>query len=820
MPTEPDGGYEGLSYTFEFTSAGKDPVSGAITAGTGSTELELEAGVWNLSVTGRKDGTPILQGTVKGIEISAGQIKDVEVALTAFTESGTGTLSYSVSFPDGAIKGTLTAYNWNDNSVRKQVDLLAASAQGDSTKTASGNFSGLPAGYYRLALELLKADGVVRRADIAQVYPGLDTPANYDVKNADFLAAAVDVSQTSLADVLGGIKDLSGGDNAVYILGAGNEDMAAKTVSNTKGPVIVTIDGGGRAVTLTGTGSLIAVGNNVTLVLRNITLSGRGNKSDISNRNNAALVQVENKGKLELETGVRITANYSRPSFGGGVDVNFGGAFTMNGGEISGNTADSSDSAAGGGVYVDTGGTFTMNGGEISGNTASSSSSTSSFSDAYGGGVCVDTGGTFTMNGGEISGNTASSLSFYAASYSYGGGVYANGTFIMSGGKISGNTADSYSYSSYSSYSRGGGVYAGSSGTFTMSGGEISDNTATTTTSFSAASYSYGGGVYANGAFAMSGGKISGNKASITSSFDTPATTSSSYRSDAYGGGVCANGTFTMSGGEISGNTADSSSLSYYYSPYSYGGGVCVYTSGNFVMNGGEISGNIASSSSPSSDVSSYSYSYGGGVCVYVKGTFTMNGGEISGNTASSSSGSSPSSYSYAYGGGISVTNDVTVNINGGEISGNTASSYGYSGYSSLGGGVYANGNVTMGGGEISGNGASEGGGVYTSGIGTFTMNGGARINVDNPVYLTYANAGSSFITIGGDFTGPAGPVALIDLRSNWSDRAVLKLASGYSGDLSVLRNRFILGNFIGNNGASTPIAGYEIGVDGILNPK
>jgi hypothetical protein len=97
--------------------------------------------------------------------------------------------------------------------------------------------------------------------------------------------------------------------------------------------------------------------------------------------------------------------------------------FTMEGGAISGNTADSSQ--GGGGVYI-SGGMFTMESGEIRGNTATK-----------GGGVSVDYGSAFTMSGGTISGNTASSG---------GGGVYFapyynSASFIKSGGTIYGSSA-------------------------------------------------------------------------------------------------------------------------------------------------------------------------------------------------------------------------------------------------------------------------------------------------------------------------------------------------------------------------------------------
>ena len=165
-------------------------------------------------------------------------------------------------------------------------------------------------------------------------------------------------------------------------------------------------------------------------------------------------------------TGGKITGGYNNLN-GGGVYIY--GAFTLESGAISGNTAEYD----GGGVNIDDGGAFTMSGGEISGNTANYN----------GGGVRNYNGGTFTMSGGAISGNTAQS----------GGGVfnYYGSTFTMSGGEISGNTAN-----------YGGGVY-NSGGTFTMKSGEISGNTA----------QDNGGGVYiSNGTFNLSESpKITGN---------------------------------------------------------------------------------------------------------------------------------------------------------------------------------------------------------------------------------------------------------------------------------------------------------------------
>jgi hypothetical protein len=99
-------------------------------------------------------------------------------------------------------------------------------------------------------------------------------------------------------------------------------------------------------------------------------------------------------------------------------------------------------------------------------------------------------------------------------------------------------------------------------------------------------------------------------------------------------------------------------------------------------------------------------------------------------------------------------------------------------------------------------------------------MSGGARVNVDNTVCLSFSSIASySSVIIGGDFTGPDGPEAKIDLSggaSNWLGMSVLKLADDYSnGNLAVLKSLFILGSF----SDSAPITGYVIDDDGTLQP-
>jgi hypothetical protein len=300
-------------------------------------------------------------------------------------------------------------------------------------------------------------------------------------------------SNLSLAESLTWISNNAVEGGAYTITLNADESIAPQTLYYNDKSVSITLDGGSveRTVSLSSTGSLFTIYSGVTLTLENnVTLQGRSD-------NTSSLVQMSgsywySSGALVMNDGSKITGNTSY-GYGGGVYVS-DGTFTMNGGEISGNTSSSSYGGGyGGGVYVSSG-TFTMSGGEISGNTVS----TTSYYAANGGGVTVSSG-TFEMSGGEISGNTA---------YSSGGGVdVGDGAFTMTGGIVSGNTA---------SHS-GGGVYAGS-GTFTMSGGAISGNTS---------GYD-GGGVYViSGTFTKQGGTIYGSNAD--SSLKNTATSGSGH---------------------------------------------------------------------------------------------------------------------------------------------------------------------------------------------------------------------------------------------------------------------------------------------------
>ena len=316
------------------------------------------------------------------------------------------------------------------------------------------------------------------------------------------------------------------------------DEAISAQLLNFPGPIEITLEsraGVNTVLSLDGTGSMFTVGSGVTLILENVTLQGTVG-------NNNALVVVGNGSSLVMNDGSLITGNINPSDLlanrGGGVRVNPGGVFVLDGGEISDNIAHE-----GGGVFNQ--GSFVMYDGVIRNNIVQGTN-------AAGGGVSNRGTGTFTMRDGEISGNTAL----------WGGGVasWHGGNFVMEGGIIYNNDGST----------GGGGAFAGGGGTFTMQDGYIRGNRSVGTGT------SNGGGVAVSGGapgamdwgiFIMHGGKISGNTARQA------------------GGGVSnwTNGRFQMRGGIIYRNTANFS-----------GGGVISFGAGWFSMTGGEISANTA----------------------------------------------------------------------------------------------------------------------------------------------------------------------------------------------------------------------------------
>ncbi len=288
-----------------------------------------------------------------------------------------------------------------------------------------------------------------------------------------------------------------------------------------------------------------------------------------------SIIKAASGGTIELKSGA-ILENNKAAQFGSGILAINGVEITMEDGAVIRNNTNR-NYELGGGILLGNGSTFTMNGGEISGNTANG-----------GGGVAI-IGSTMVMNGGKISNNSTYKTTGQG---SYGAGVYvadyanASGgdilfkpkpaSFEMNGGKITGNKALDY----------GGGVL-----TFPQQGekitininknGEISENQVTKGSGGAIAAFfgvtelninggtltknsakNYGGGVFLYDAtnVTISGGTISENKASqgggvyLWPTSAANQTGGSIENNVANAGGGVYGGTYTMTGGVIKDN--------------------------------------------------------------------------------------------------------------------------------------------------------------------------------------------------------------------------------------------------------------------------
>ena len=225
----------------------------------------------------------------------------------------------------------------------------------------------------------------------------------------------------------------------------------------------------------------ITVGSGATLTLTDCTGTGK-----LQGSRSGSGVSI-NGGTFNLYWGT-ITGFVNGVEIGSHNDIKTGSSFTMYGGAITGNKADSN---GGGGVFligttnsVVTAPSFTMHGGTISNNTAGAS-------DGGGGGVYVGVKCSFTMDGGTITGNTATAGN--------GGGIYIHfnaGKVSISGGTITGNKATA---TGNISCGHGGGIY--SERGVTVGNVKITGNNSTFE----------GGGIYGKGAITLTDATVTDN---------------------------------------------------------------------------------------------------------------------------------------------------------------------------------------------------------------------------------------------------------------------------------------------------------------------
>jgi hypothetical protein len=412
-------------------------------------------------------------------------------------------------------------------------------AAGNWTITVTAAVDGTPVGYGSTVVDVTGRSG--QRAAV-----NLDfyQEADFDTDGSPLTDETVD-NVFSVMDADGWTRAraaiASGGNNKNYLINVtGSVTGVAGVTSPSFGSVSgirVVLSGGGLALDTGGSlkGSLLRIGANQTVVLRDVTLTG-------ITTNNTSLVYVDG-GDLVMRSGAEITGNTNTAGNGGGVYMD-GGSITLYGGKISENTVYGN----GGGVYCD-GAVLELRGGEISGNSIESGPT-----HLQGGGIYTRNSSTVRIYSGSVKNNSGSALGFDCHPQGIGISM-ENSILLMEGGFIEGNTA-------------------------------YSDNNGT-----GGGAYGSGVGVYiANGFFTMKGGAVRGNYTSYGNGNSWAGVSS---------GGVFVDGTavFTMEGGVISGNTVVAPQANHMTSGYyigAYGGGVRVNISASIVKTGGVIYGSEA----------------------------------------------------------------------------------------------------------------------------------------------------------------------------------------------------------------------------------
>jgi len=190
------------------------------------------------------------------------------------------------------------------------------------------------------------------------------------------LGSQVKVSGSTLAQKIEWVKSHRSSGTTYTIEVTANEEISGYEItSGSNKNMTIILNGNGKTISLKNDAAkwLFMIGNDVKLELNNITLKGH-------DHNKASLVMVI--GELVVNDGTKIISN----KVVGKVTDIIGNNVVIKDGEI----------GYGGGVWVYSYGIFTMNGGEISGNSA-----------GYGGGVFVEGYGIFRITNGTIYGSNA-----------------------------------------------------------------------------------------------------------------------------------------------------------------------------------------------------------------------------------------------------------------------------------------------------------------------------------------------------------------------------------------------------------------------------
>jgi predicted outer membrane repeat protein len=422
------------------------------------------------------------------------------------------------------------------------------------------------------------------------------------------------------------------------------------------------------------------------------------------------------------------------------------GSVTLSGTIFVSNTALS----RGGGVFAD--GQATLHGGLLFNNVCTQTG-------CHGGGMLAD--GPLAMTGTQVISNvaTGSGGGIYAVvgvtltngllqsnvcteAGCQGGGYFGNGALMLTGTQIIGNAAP------------GGGGGAANVGAAALTNGLFQNNSCagsgcwgggllagtslnlTGTTFMSNTAQRRGGGAYANNAAVLAGGQFMGNQCAAA---------------DCEGGGLYASSSLALAETDFVSNTARL-----------YGGGI--YAGGAAALSGGVFQGNTCTQAD----------CMGGGLYVFPNNALTLTSMTFLSNTA------------LAQGGGVNA--EAAVGASGGLFRGNACTQDGC-----LGGGLYANGALTLTGTDVLSNSSRS------SGAGVAALGGAALTNG-----LFQGNACSQSVCQGGGlYAGGALALTLTD-----TDFLSNTTRSNGGGALATASVTMIGGRFQGNSCAVAPCRG------------
>lgn len=396
------------SYTIELKGSNGTTQSKPLTSGTTVQFDDLAPDTYDIIVKGMDaSGAVVFYGT-SSATVEAGErasadvdlmkgVSDSEGLVEAIAAGGTVYIFESIDVESGLIVGTTVEIL----PVYQDVTLTNKSSENLFTVDTNGNLT-IGGGEYTITL-----DGNQVSQSIIQISDSTSTvtlASNGIITNAT--ASSVNMPK-------GGTFNMTGGSIT------GNSSISASAVDLVNGTFSMT---GGVITGNRGNGVLLAT--NSTFEMSSGSITGNFNGVNGSTGSQFTMtggsisghtdggVRIDDSDSLFIMKGGKITGNT-----GYGVSVGLC-EFVMEGGSIEGNSSNFQN-PSGGGVYVQ--GSFTMKGGRIAGNIANT-----------GGGVSISSSGQFIMEGGLIEGNTAESL--------LGSGVYfgsgSGGDFTMSGSAV------------------------------------------------------------------------------------------------------------------------------------------------------------------------------------------------------------------------------------------------------------------------------------------------------------------------------------------------------------------------------------------------